>query len=231
MQKGAISNMIRIALVDDNMVNRRTLRQALRHNARYGIVMEAQNGRDFLDWMETLEADRYPDLVLMDLDMPVMGGVETIAVATMKYPGVKYLVITVFDDDDKLFDAIRAGASGYILKEDVSELLDEAISTLHDLNGAPMSPAIARRTLELLKSAPPNPSIKPQDGTHLLAVLTDREQEVLRLLVEGRNYRKIAEILTISPQTVRKHVGHIYEKLHINSKAEAILLAHKYKWI
>jgi DNA-binding NarL/FixJ family response regulator len=223
--------MIRIALVDDNMVNRRTLRQALRHNARYGIVMEAQNGRDFLDWMETLAEEGYPDLVLMDLDMPVMGGVETIAVATMKYPGVKYLVITVFDDDDKLFDAIRAGASGYILKEDVSELLDEAISTLHDLNGAPMSPAIARKTLELLKYSAQNPSTKQQEGTHLLGALTEREQEVLRLLVEGRNYRKIAEILTISPQTVRKHVGHIYEKLHINSKAEAILLAHKYKWI
>jgi DNA-binding NarL/FixJ family response regulator len=223
--------MVRIALVDDSMVNRRTVRQVLLKDARHEIVMEAHDGRDFLERMEALTEDRYPDLVLMDLDMPHMGGVETIAVANMKYPNVKYLVLTVFDDDDKLFEAIRAGASGYILKDDVSEMLNEAIFNIQSLNGAPMSPAIARRTLQLLKSVPAKPAASPEGGSHLLAALTDREQEVLRLLVEGKNYKRIAEALFISPQTVRKHVGNIYEKLHINSKAQAILLAHRYNWL
>jgi DNA-binding NarL/FixJ family response regulator len=162
--------------------------------------------------------------------MPVMGGVETIAVASLKYPAIKFLVLTVFDDDDKLFDAIRAGASGYILKDDASEILGDAINTIHHLNGAPMSPAIARKTLQLLKSSGSLPTSKTGSAMHLLDALSDREQEVLRLLIEGKNYKVIAETLYISPQTVRKHVANIYEKLHINSKAEAILLAHKYKW-
>jgi DNA-binding NarL/FixJ family response regulator len=93
-----------------------------------------------------------------------------------------------------------------------------------------MSPAIARKTLQLLKSSGSLPTSKTGSAMHLLDALSDREQEVLRLLIEGKNYKVIAETLYISPQTVRKHVANIYEKLHINSKAEAILLAHKYKW-
>jgi len=222
--------MIRIALVDDNPLNRRTIRQVLQHIPQTMIVMEAHDGRDFLLRMKELREAEYPDLILIDLDMPVMGGVETIAVASLKYPAIKFLVLTVFDDDDKLFEAIRAGASGYILKDDASEILGDAINTIHHLNGAPMSPAIARKTLQLLKSAGSGPTSKTGSAMHLLDALSDREQEVLRLLIEGKNYKVIAETLYISPQTVRKHVANIYEKLHINSKAEAILLAHKYKW-
>jgi DNA-binding NarL/FixJ family response regulator len=222
--------MIRIALVDDNSLNRRTIRQVLQHNTQTKVVLEAHDGRDFLLKMKDMHISEFPNLVLIDLDMPVMGGIETIAVASTKYPDMKFLVLTVFDDDDKLFDAIRAGASGYILKDDASGILNDAINTIHHLNGAPMSPAIARKTLQLLKSVPSVSAPTMDSGMYPMDVLSEREQDVLRLLIEGKNYRVIAESLFISPQTVRKHVGNIYEKLHINSKAQAILLAHKYHW-
>ena len=158
--------------------------------------------------------------------MPVMDGIETIAVATVRYPEMRFLVLTVFDDDEKIFEAIKAGAAGYLLKDDAATEIQEAIHNVLDLNGAPMSPAIARKTLQWLKEGhQPN----NQKSNLIRHNLTEREQELLKLLVEGHDYKAIAVRLHISPQTVRTHISHIYEKLHINSKAQAILLAQKYR--
>lgn len=224
--------MIKIGIVDDNSVNRRNIRLNLQRETDVSIVLEASNGEDYLLQMKNLPSDKQPQLVLMDLDMPVMGGIETIAVAGVRYPEVKFLVLTVFDDDDKIFEAIRAGASGYILKDDIATLLIEAINNVHMLNGAPMSPAIARKTLQLLKlSERPFTAEIAKESSPVLDLLSDREQEILRLLVDGLDYKAIASKLFISPQTVRTHIKKIYEKLHINSKAQAILLAHKYNWL
>ncbi len=224
--------MIRIGIVDDNRVNRKNIRQLLEKSDDLTIMMEAADGKDFLQQLKVLSKGELPDLVLMDIDMPVMNGIEAIALASLHFPQIKFLVLTVFDDDDKLFEAIRAGASGYLLKDDAALLLQDAIDVAHHKNGAPMSPAIARKTLQWLKAAP-FPALgeaKEERGTSLLDTLSEREQELLRLLVSGKNYRVIAEQLFISPQTVRTHISRIYEKLHINSKAQAIHLAHKYKW-
>lgn len=220
--------MIRIGIVDDKLVNRKTVRQTLEPEAGLKIVLEAVNGEDFFLKLQQLPAAELPHLVLMDIDMPVLGGIETIALATIKYPEIKFLVLTVFDDDDKLFEAIKAGAAGYLLKEDTGYLLTDAIHNALEYNGAPMSPAIARKTLKWLKEG--HGPGEPKKTSPVIDILTDREQELLRLLVEGHDYKAIAQKLFISPQTVRTHISRIYEKLHINSKAQAILLAHKYKW-
>jgi RNA polymerase sigma factor (sigma-70 family) len=225
--------MIRIGIVDDNRINRKNIRQLLEKSSGVTVMMEAANGEEFLQQLKELSKDLLPDLVLMDIDMPVMNGIEAIAVASLHFPQIKFLVLTVFDDDDKLFEAIRAGASGYLLKDDAAMLLQDAIDIVHNKNGAPMSPAIARKTLQWLKEAPYPASgeQKNEKASSLLDTLSEREQELLRLLVSGKNYRAIAEQLFISPQTVRTHISRIYEKLHINSKAQAIHLAHKYNWI
>lgn len=223
--------MIKIGIVDDKSINRKTLRQNLCDILDVDITLESVNGKDFLEQMSLLKFEDQPELVLMDLDMPIMNGIDTIAIATIKFPTVKFLVLTVFDDDDKIFDAIKAGASGYLLKDDAPTMLADAIHNAHLLNGAPMSPAIARKTLQWLKDKPyPQSSSQPQ-ADPIMHLLTEREQELLKLLVEGHDYKKIAEKLFISPQTVRTHISRIYEKLQINSKAQAILLAHKYHWI
>lgn len=224
--------MIRIAIVDDQVINRKNIHQVLEKQKDVRITMEAVNGEDFLHQLKECKAAELPELVLMDVDMPVMNGIEAISIASLKFPHIKFLVLTVFDDDDKLFDAIRAGAAGYLLKDDAAAMLQDAIDIAYHKNGAPMSPAIARKTLQWLKEAPsPVAAGKQETAISLLDTLSDREQELLRLLVAGKNYRVIADQLFISPQTVRTHISRIYEKLHINSKAQAIHLAHKYNWI
>jgi DNA-binding NarL/FixJ family response regulator len=220
--------MIRLGIVDDKIVNRRSIRQTLEQEPGCAITLEAVNGEDFLVRLQELDPSKHPHLVLMDIDMPVLGGIETIAVATIKYPEIKFLVLTVFDDDEKIFEAIKAGAAGYLLKEDAAQMLLDAIHNALDLNGAPMSPAIARKTLQWLKEGSGPALVKT--SSPVIDLLSEREQELLKLLVEGLDYKAIASKLFISPQTVRTHISRIYEKLHINSKAQAILLAHKFKW-
>jgi len=221
--------MINIAIVDDQVVNRKTAQQNLSGAPDIRVIFEAGNGEEFLEKMSQLTPENYPLVVLMDIDMPIMNGIEAIATGTVKYPNIKFLVLTVFDDDDRIFEAIQAGASGYLLKDDSSAQLMEAITNAVDHNGVPMSPAIARKTLQWMKN-----SSRPSTAGHNVTqkdLLSERETDILRLIVEGLDYKKIAEQLFISPFTVRTHTSKIYEKLHVNSKAQAILLANKYKWV
>lgn len=220
--------MIRIAITDDQPISRKTIRSGLAESPGIQIVLEATDGKDFLEQMGKTPLAERPDLVLMDIDMPVINGIEAIAIGTIRFPGMRFLVLTVFDDDEKLFEAIQAGASGYLLKDDPSAHLTEAIELAMKYNGVPMSPAMARKTLLWMKQA--GSSQRPRVSEPRLQ-LTERETEILLLMVDGLDYRKIAEQLFISPLTVRTHTSRIYEKLHVNSKAQAIQLAHKLKWV
>ena len=139
-----------------------------------------------------------------------------------------FIVLTVFDDDEKIFEAIKAGASGYLLKHEPAAVLQDAVINVVESGGAPMSPAIARKTLKLLSKA--TAAAEVASGT-LPAAITDREQEILQHLVNGWDAKRIASALTISVLTVRKHIANICEKLHVNSKAQVISLAHKNRWV
>jgi DNA-binding NarL/FixJ family response regulator len=220
--------MIKLAVVDDKMVNRKIVQANLHGQQEIIITIEAGNGEEFLEKMKIAGEKALPHVVLMDIDMPIMNGIDTIAIASIKYPHIKYLILTVFDDDEKIFEAIQAGASGYLLKDDSAVQLKEAIVNAVEYNGAPMSPAIARKTLNWMRQA--NIS-HPKTDTQNTEILSTREIEVLKLIVEGLDFRKIAEKLFISPHTVRTHISKIYEKLHVNSKAQAISAAHKYNWV
>lgn len=192
------------------------------------LVLEAKNGHDFLEQLKQLPAEKRPQVVLMDLEMPAMDGIQTIRVAATAYPDIKFIVLTVFEDNEKIFEAIKAGAGGYLLKDDTAVNIIDAITSVVEYNGIPMSPAIARKTMELLKQFPDY----VKNETHIAEpLLTDREMEILKEMVTGKNYKAIGEKLYISPLTVRKHVAHIYEKLHVNSRAQIINLAHKNRWV
>ncbi len=217
---------IKIAIVDDKLIVRRAIRDKLNSSLDMKIILEACNGEDFLDKLKEMAKADLPEVVLIDLEMPLMDGIQTIAVASMLYSKMKFIVLTVFDNSEKIFEAVKAGANGYILKDDEAVNLTEAILQVVNYDAVPMSPAIARKTLGLLKTGLPDVQSKTD-----YPLLSSREHAVLQQLVEGLDYKEIAEKLFISPATVRTHIAHIYQKLHVNSKAQAINIAHKNKWL
>jgi DNA-binding NarL/FixJ family response regulator len=223
---------ITIAIADDKLVNRQTVKDKLNGYKEISILFEAKNGQDFLEQLKA--AKQLPHVVLMDLEMPELDGIETIRLATANYPAIKFIVLTVFEDSTKIFEAIKAGAHGYLLKEDTAVNIVDAIVTVHEYNGIPMSPAIARKAMDMLMQAPVHAYIEQEEELPVKtdsAGLSSREMEVLKELASGKNYKFIGEKLFLSPLTIRKHVANIYDKLHVNSRAQLINIAHKKKWI
>lgn len=218
-------NKIRIAITDDKKVLRQSVAERLVETGRVEMLFEAENGEDFLYKMAQRNGFRQPQVVLMDIEMPLKNGIETVREASALYPDVHFLMLTVFDDDEKIFEAIKAGAVGYLLKEEKTEAIIRAIEEIVEFGGAPMSPRIARKTMNLLANATPSVNTASDTGN-----LTERERQVLKLLVDGLDYKNIAEKLDISPNTIRKHIDNIYKKLHVTSRAQAVTIAVKKRW-
>jgi DNA-binding NarL/FixJ family response regulator len=220
-----VQSKITIAIVDDRKALRQSITTRLIETGRIEVLFEADNGEDFLYKMTQRKGFRLPEVVLMDIEMPVKNGIETVKEAYTLYPDVNFLMLTVFDDDEKIFEAIKAGAVGYLLKEEKTEGIIRAIEEIIEFGGAPMSPRIARKTMNLLANA--TPSVQRDSNTENLS---DREMQVLKLLVDGFDYKNIAKKLDISPNTIRKHIDNIYKKLHVSSRAQAVTIAVKKKW-
>ncbi|KQC32854.1 ligand-binding protein SH3 [Nonlabens sp. YIK11] len=204
---------IRYAIVDDNSFLIHATKEKLSFFDDFDLRFTAIHGKDVL---EKLEKHSHIDLILMDIEMPVMNGVEATALVKSRYPHIKIIMLTVFDNDDHIFNAIQAGADGYLLKEVDPESLKNGILETLD-GGAAMTPSIAMKTLRLLR----NPkSIEHKDDKEY--DLSTRETEVLEQLAQGLSYTKIADNLILSPSTVRKHIENIYKKLQVHSKMEAV---------
>ena len=218
-------NKIRIAITDDKKVLRQSVAERLAETGRVEMLFEAENGEDFLYKMGQRTGFRQPQVVLMDIEMPLKNGIETVREAAALYPDTHFLMLTVFDDDEKIFEAIKAGAVGYLLKEEKTETIIRAIEEIIEFGGAPMSPRIARKTMNLLANATPSVNTASDTGN-----LTERERQVLKWLVDGLDYKNIAEKLDISPNTIRKHIDNIYKKLHVTSRAQAVTIAVKKRW-
>jgi DNA-binding NarL/FixJ family response regulator len=157
--------------------------------------------------------------------------VQTISIARALYPEIYFIVLTVFDDDDKIFEAIKAGANGYLLKDENAIALHNAITNVIENGGAPMSPAIARKALDMLSKAQLQNETKEPKTNFPNNLVTEREKEILLHTINGLDAKRIAATLDISVLTIRKHIAHIYQKLHVNSKAQIISLAHKNNWV
>src|SRR5437773_1957718 len=173
---------------------------------------------DCLNLMEDVAKDK-PDVVLMDIQMPGINGIEAVWMLKEKYPQMKILMQTIFEDSEKIFQSILAGASGYILKNTSPARILEFIKETYE-GGAPMSPSVATKVLKIVTEK--STATKP---THFN--LSEREKEILSSLVEGMSYKMIADTCFISLDTVRSHIKSIYEKLHVHSKGEAITKAIK----
>ncbi|HRD58846.1 MAG TPA: response regulator transcription factor [Ferruginibacter sp.] len=221
--------MIKVAVIDDKVGNRNIIRDKLLRHGHFQIVLSAEDGSDFIEKMKALPADQLPDVALMDLEMPNMDGVDAIALGSSFFPSVKFVVLTIFDDEEKIFKAIKAGAFGYLLKDESAENISDMLWQMHESGAGPISPGIAHKILQLVQ----NNRItlvqkKPQSNKNSqLFDLTNRETEILTLVVQGLDYKAIGARLFISPNTAKKHVMNIYQKLHVNSRAQALHLAYE----
>ncbi len=221
---------IPVAIVDDKSQNRLLFTERLNYSDRLTVVMTASGGNDFLDQMKKMNFQQHPSVILMDVEMADMDGIAAVHAGKILYPHVHFLMLTVFDDDDKIFEAIKAGADGYILKDEKVALIIDCIIQLSESGIAPMSPRIARKTLDLLLSAS-IPKIEKEEKEKNEYALSDREMEILKLTIDGYSYKQIAKKLFLSLNTVKKHISNIYHKLHVTSKAQAIKIATKSKLI
>lgn len=222
--------MFRVAMAEDNSVNRNTFLQKIKVSGNLQLVFTATNGNECLEELKGLPHAQLPQVVFMDLEMPQMDGIEAIRHAKALYPQIHFIVLTVFDDDEKIFEAIKSGASGYLLKHEPASVLEDAIVNVLETGGAPMSPAIARKALQLLSKTGDAPE-QPKAETAMPINITEREKEILQHMVNGWDAKTIASQLNLSVLTVRKHIANIYDKLHVNSRAQVITLAHRNNWI
>lgn len=219
-----------IALTEDNKINRNTFMQKIKLFPNLTLVFSADNGHQCLEELKGLPHQLLPQVIFMDLEMPEMDGIETIRLAKSLYQQIHFIVLTVFDDDEKIFEAIKAGASGYLLKHENAAVLQDAIITILEFGGAPMSPAIARKALQLLSTSGSRSEATVQTTTFPEAI-TDREKEILQLMINGWDAKRIASEVNLSVLTVRKHIANIYHKLHVNSRAQVMSMAHKNNWL
>lgn len=172
-----------------------------------------------LDTFKTAEEALYdlpklkPDIVIMDINLPGMNGIECIRQIKSKTPATQFMMFTVYENDEKVFEALKAGASGYLLKNTGLVQLIESLKELHN-GGSPMSANIARKLVTLFRNE--------QKEASNVEILSSRENEILQLLTKGLLYKEIADQLSISVSTVRQHIHHIYEKLHVQNRTEAI---------
>lgn len=204
----------RVAIVDDNTFLIRSIQEKLSFFEGLDIRFTADNG---IACLEKLNQDPGTDLILMDIEMPKMNGIEACSLLKKNHPRIKVIMLTVFDNDENIFKAIQAGADGYLLKEvSPPDLYNAIIQTMG--GGASMTPSIAMKTLRLLRNPIDIIDRNEQDSVKL----SSREIEVLEHLSAGISHTRIAEKLFLSPGTVRKHIENIYKKLNVHSKIEAV---------
>jgi len=203
---------IRVIIFEDNESLRLGLYQLVNSREEYQCVGAF---KDCLNLLQNIK-DTCPDIVLMDIQMPGIDGIEAVRILRDKYPTLRILMQTIFEDNDKIFQSILAGASGYILKNTPSERILDSLKEVYE-GGAPISPSIATKVLKMMVPAEAGQSFN----------LSDREKEILGCLVKGMSYKLIAKTCFISVDTVRAHIRNIYEKLHVHSKGEAVAKAIK----
>jgi len=201
--------MIKVGIVEDNPTLRSSLQSLFNRTEGMRCVISLNNLLNVVSEVGSAQ----PEIILMDIGLPNISGIEGVRTVKTHFPRIQVLMFTVFDDDENIFDAIRAGASGYLLKRTPPEDIVQAIRDLYQ-GGAPMSASIARRVLQSFQTTPPT--------IHQDYQLTVRENEILYSLVDGLSYKKIADKYCVSISTVRTHICNIYSKLHVNSKAEAV---------
>ena len=210
--------VITVCIVDDNKDIRTALEQIILMSDEHKLIGSFASAAEAVEMIPVLR----PNVVLMDINLGEgETGIDCVRQMKGDNPDILFMMCTVYEDDEKIFEALSAGANGYILKKTAPQKLLEAIKELHD-GGSPMSSQIARKVVAAFQTRAAEAQSSENSIAASLSVLSNREKEILELLAKGMLYKEIAAKLFISQETVRKHVYHIYEKLHVNNRVEAI---------
>ncbi len=199
-----IPKIIHVVIVEDDPEIRQTLALIIDGTPGFSCKLFFESCEDAIKILP----EAYADVVLMDVELPGMSGIEGVKKLKPQMPDTDFVMLTIKQDDETIFNSICAGATGYLVKDTPPSALLESITEAHK-GGAPMSATIARQVIQSFHNSQPSP-------------LSDRETEILKLLSKGMNYRSVAEEIFLSPHTVKTHIKNIYQKLHVNSRAEAI---------
>ena len=203
--------MIKLAIIEDNVAYLKALQTFIKHTPDIEVVYSGSNLLSFIDDFSTIN----PDVIIMDIDLPEISGIEGVRIIKKKFPATNIFMLTVFEESETVLNAIFAGASGYLLKKHLNDRLFPSMNEVLS-GGAPMSPSIARLVISNMHTS--SPKKNKYD-------LTTREKEILTALSDGSSYKIIGEKLFISIDTVRSHLKNIYKKLHVHSQTEAVAKA------
>lgn len=208
-----MTQIIKVAIAEDISKLAQALKEKVELGMEFRVVETVSNGKEMI---KRLESNHAVDVILMDINMPEMDGVQATEIIANRWPNIKIIMCTVFDDEQNIFEAIMAGASGYLLKDEQPVKLHKAIYEALE-GGAPMSPMIAKKSLSLIRKGRPTEIVIEKDYE-----LTRRELEVLEQIAKGLSYDQISDNLFISYGTARKHVENIYKKMKVHNKVEAL---------
>ncbi len=211
---------IRVFIADDDPLVRTALAHIVSSDPQVVVVGQASNGKEALEAIERLIPEERPNVVMMDVSMPVMGGVQATEQIKARWPEIKTLAVTTFDNRDTVIPMLRAGASGYLLKESKSEDIRTALLQTHS-GETPLSPRIAGMLVEHLQDS------APTSGVGALAELTEREQQVLEVLAQGMSNSEMAGKLNVSEGTVKAHLGSIMSKWDVRDRVQVLVTAAK----
>jgi DNA-binding NarL/FixJ family response regulator len=200
--------MIKVCFIEDSPVSYRALKILLEESPQIDLVGMYSNAESFLAEYAFVQ----PDIVVIDLDLPGMSGIEAIYTVKLEFPNAKFLVLTVHEEEEMIFNALRAGAGGYLLKKKSFDNIVEEIILFNE-EGAPITPQIASKIVNYFKQ---------ERGYSVLNKLTEKEKEILEMIVDGFLYKEIANKKSITIDGIKKHVGNIYEKLQVHTRSEAI---------
>lgn len=215
-------NKIKLGIVEDNHTLRRRIVEHLSFEDSIELIYQVDNGEAMIEYARL---NPPVDVILMDIELPGITGIETTDRIKHLWPKIDIIMFTVYEDDDRVFDSILSGASGYLLKDTDFDRIMNAIKEIHQ-GGSPISPSIARKLLRLVKNQPELSTSKQDEFD-----LTEREIEILRWVTDGKSNKEIADLLFVSPLTIKTHIKNIYEKLHVHSRAAAAKIALKHRLI
>jgi RNA polymerase sigma factor (sigma-70 family) len=217
--------MIRVIIVDDQEIVREGLKMILSLHDEIEVIGEASNGRELLKLLET----HTPNVILMDIRMPIMDGIEATKIVKVTYPRIKIVILTTFNEDEYIFEVLKDGADGYILKDSDSQEIVNSIKTAY-ADQILLNPKVTIKVINLLNSIEDKKKAKENssEGKKLINSLTQREKEVTSHILEGKSNKAIAQAMYVTEGTVKNYVSKILEKLQLKNRAELILFLQKY---